>query len=409
MNHWGLAIDSHSKNFGDTVHVLGKAEWANLKALRGVELLMASPECTRHSSASGELRWTPEAEGSRATAWQVHRYAEELRPRWLVVENVREIRLWSEYKKWIRAIERLGYNVRIQILNAADFGVPQARIRWFLIGDLDKEPPEIKPTVTEHTPAYTIIDWSKECPSIFGRKRPLAASTMQRIMLGLERFCKRELIQPFITKMRSHNQPTSLEDPLHTVATGGHHALTVPYLVAARHSGSDDCRVRDVRSPLWTVTTANGAAVVAPFILPQNIGGLPRELTKPMTTVMAHGPGGTLIAPFMVSYYTGGAKAHSVAKPIPTVTTHDRFGIVGAKLGDPPELPKADRYGIVKFMKKHGIVDIGLRMLQPDELQRAMGFPDEYIIKGNKSETVKQLGNAVPPPVMKAIVEALCA
>jgi DNA (cytosine-5)-methyltransferase 1 len=409
MNHWALALDSHSKNFGDTAHVYGDVAFTDLRSMpNDIDLLMASPECTRHSTASGKLRWTPEAEGSRATAWQVYRYAKEMRPRWLVVENVRQIQLWDEYEIWLKAIEALGYKVRVQILNAADFGVPQNRIRWFLLGDLEKEPGEVKPTVKKHVPALSIIDWTYNCPSIFGRKKRLADSTLNRILVGLKKFCSKEKIQPFITKMRNNNPATSLEKPLHTVATGGHHALTIPYLVTPRHTGSDESRVRDLNLPMWTVTTSNGAALVAPFLLPQNAGAVPRDLSKPMTTVMAHGPGASLVAPFMVAYYTGGAQAHSVAKPVPTITTLPKFGLVGAKIGDPPKLPRRDKHGIVEFMRAHGIVDIGFRMLQPDELQRAMGFPDEYVIKGNKAETVKQLGNAVAPPVMRAIVETLC-
>jgi DNA (cytosine-5)-methyltransferase 1 len=126
-----------------------------------------------------------------------------------------------------------------------------------------------------------------------------------------------------------------------------------------------------------------------------------------MPTVMTRNGHG-LVLPFLTTYYTGGAQAHSVVNPTPTVTTHDRFGLVSAKPGPPPELPKRDVVGIVQFMKENGIVDIGFRMLQPPELQRAMGFPDEYVIKGNKSETVKQLGNAVPPPMMRAIIEQTC-
>lgn len=407
MNHWALALESHGSNFGDTLHVLGKIEWHELSPLHDIDLLMASPECTRHSTAAGKLRWTPEAEGSRATAWQVHRYAKELQPRWVVIENVRQIQLWSQYKEWIDSIKSLGYNVSIQLLNAADFGVPQSRVRWFLLGDKERMPGPVKPTVSEPVPAYTIIDWELECPSIFRRKRKLAANTMERIRIGLHRFCTKEMIQPFITKMRTNNVGSNLEDPLHTVATGGHHALTVPYLVAPRHSGSDASRVKDLRTPMWTVTTSNGAALVMPFFLSQQAGGVARHASEPLPTIATKGAH-ALVTPFMVTYYSRGAQAHSVANPMPTLTTHDRFGLVGAKLGSPPKLPKKDPHGIVKFMREHGIVDIGFRMLQPVELQRAMGFPDDYVVKGNKTETVKQLGNAVAPPVMQAIVETLC-
>jgi len=408
MNHWGLAIESHSLNFGDTVHVLGRAEWADLKALRGVDLLMASPECTRHSTAAGNYKWTPEAEGSRATAWQVYRYAKELKPRWLVVENVKQIRLWDKFKTWVSAIRSLGYNISEQILNSADFGVPQSRIRWFLIGDRERQPGPVLPTVEEHTPALAVIDWSLHCRSIFGRKKNLADNTLKRVLIGLTRFCTKEYIQPFITKMRTNNNATSLLDPLHTVATGGHHALTVPYIVSVNHGGNTPSRVRGLDKTLWTVTGSNGAALVAPFLIPQLSGGQPRNLADTVLTVMTTG-GHALVAPFIVSYYSRGANAHSVATPMPTIMTHGRMALVSVKPGPPPKLPKRDPHGIIKFMKEHNIVDIGLRMLQPIELQRAMGFPDDYIIKGNKSETVKQLGNAVAPPVMRAIVETLVA
>jgi len=408
MNHWGLAIESHSANFGDTVHVIGQAQWANLEALKGVDLLMASPECTRHSTAAGKLKWTPEAEGSRATAWQVHRYAAALKPRWLVVENVRQIQLWKHYGKWIEAIRSLGYNLRTQLLNAADFGVPQSRIRWFLTGDRLGQPPEIKPTVAEHTPAYKIIDWSLPCASIFGKKKQLADNTMRRVMIGLKKFCSHEVIQPFITMLRTHSDAISLEGPTRAMTSGGSHLLTVPYLVSVNHADSDPNRIRSVKLPLWTVTTSRGIAVVAPFIVPQMAEGIPRSLGDQLPTVTTTARGVALLSAFITTYYTAGGGAKSVADALPTITTHDHFGLVGARLGQPPSLPKKDPHGIVAFMREHQIADIGFRMLQPSELQRAMGFPDEYIVKGGKADVVKQLGNAVAPPVMRAIVEQLC-
>jgi DNA (cytosine-5)-methyltransferase 1 len=45
-----------------------------------------------------------------------------------------------------------------------------------------------------------------------------------------------------------------------------------------------------------------------------------------------------------------------------------------------------------------------LRMLQPHEIQAAMGFDEAYVVKGNKREKIRQLGNAVTPPVMRWIV-----
>jgi DNA (cytosine-5)-methyltransferase 1 len=46
-------------------------------------------------------------------------------------------------------------------------------------------------------------------------------------------------------------------------------------------------------------------------------------------------------------------------------------------------------------------------MLQPRELKRAQGFPDDYEIRGNKTETTKQIGNAVPVTLAQRLVESL--
>jgi DNA (cytosine-5)-methyltransferase 1 len=46
-----------------------------------------------------------------------------------------------------------------------------------------------------------------------------------------------------------------------------------------------------------------------------------------------------------------------------------------------------------------------LRMLLPDELKQIQGFPADYIVCGNIKEQIIQIGNAVPPPLIKALVE----
>src|SRR5208282_3723167 len=76
--------------------------------------------------------------------FQVVRFAAAFKPRWLVVENVVHMRRWSRYQEWLQALHSLGYKIREQTLNAVDFGVPQARRRLFITGDLERLPPEIK-------------------------------------------------------------------------------------------------------------------------------------------------------------------------------------------------------------------------------------------------------------------------
>jgi DNA (cytosine-5)-methyltransferase 1 len=48
-----------------------------------------------------------------------------------------------------------------------------------------------------------------------------------------------------------------------------------------------------------------------------------------------------------------------------------------------------------------------LRMFTPDELKQIQGFPSDYILCGNTKEKIVQIGNAVPPPLIKAVVEKI--
>lgn len=53
------------------------------------------------------------------------------------------------------------------------------------------------------------------------------------------------------------------------------------------------------------------------------------------------------------------------------------------------------------------IVDIGMRMLRPDELWRAQGFPEQMDVSDfNQAEQIELCGNAVCPPVAEALVRA---
>ena len=76
--------------------------------------------------------------------------------------------------------------------------------------------------------------------------------------------------------------------------------------------------------------------------------------------------------------------------PIATATTKDRAALVGV-------------------LDSMNVDDLTFRMLQPNEIGKAMAFPDSYIIHGTKKQQVKQLGNAVTPPVMQMIIERCVA
>jgi len=136
-----VATKTYAANFPNAHVVTSKLEDVSISGLKrqvgDIDVLISSPECTNHSCAKGSA---PRSEASRETAMQVVEYARAFRPRWLVLENVVHMRPWSRYGDLKKMLEELGYKIREQVLNAADFGVAQTRRRLFIVGDRMQEP-----------------------------------------------------------------------------------------------------------------------------------------------------------------------------------------------------------------------------------------------------------------------------
>jgi DNA (cytosine-5)-methyltransferase 1 len=67
------------------------------------------------------------------------------------------MRSWKRYSVWLANLRTLGYHVREQVLNAADFGVPQGRRRLFVMCDLNRQPGSVQPRVRQKKSAATVL------------------------------------------------------------------------------------------------------------------------------------------------------------------------------------------------------------------------------------------------------------
>src|SRR6476469_3122330 len=89
INHWDVAIATHSSNHPDAKHLCTSIDSVDpRKVVPGgrLNLLVASPECTHHSNARGGR---PMSDQSRASAWHIVRWAEALYIDNILIENVR--------------------------------------------------------------------------------------------------------------------------------------------------------------------------------------------------------------------------------------------------------------------------------------------------------------------------------
>lgn len=138
-----------------------------------------------------------------------------------------------------------------------------------------------------------------------------------------------------------------------------------------------------VEPPARQVLNQNGPYAFSPLVTPRRAA---RTLARAERAFKALGRE----TPFLMVYYgtdkSGGWQ--TLDTPLRTITTLDRFALV----------------------KPDGEGGHLMRMLQPDELQKAMGFPPEFRLeRGSRREKIHLLGNAVCPPVMEAIVRSLLA
>ena len=111
-------------------------DWEPDRSLVGVDLLAGGVPCPPFSVAGKHLGRDDE----RDLFPEIIRLAYELRPRALMIENVRGLlsRKFDGYRDEIaRELKEMGYEIcGWELLNSADYGVPQARLRSILVAML---------------------------------------------------------------------------------------------------------------------------------------------------------------------------------------------------------------------------------------------------------------------------------
>lgn len=437
INHDPEAIRMHKTNHPNTKHYCEDVWQVNpIEACQEhpVGLAWFSPDCKHFSKAKGGK---PKDKFIRGLAWVACRWAALVRPRVIMLENVEEFKTWGPlnrghhpikekqgktFEKFVQQLTDLGYEVQFQEMIAADYGAPTMRKRFFLIARCDGKPivwPEpthgaadseqvkngsLKPYVG----AYTQIDFSRPCPSIFDTSeeikekygiravRPLAQKTMARIARGLKKFVL-ENPEPFIIQCNhgGERRPNNIREPMPTI-TGKHgYGIIAPTLIQY-HSETlkDEVRGQTIADPVMTVDSSNRYGLVTSFLSKFYKSGTGQDVREPLHTITTSAGHFGEVRAFLIKYY-GSGTGQDIKEPLDTVTAQDRFGLV--------EIDGTE----------YQIADIGLRMLEPSELYGCQGFPEDYIIDHDytgktypRSEQVRRCGNAVCPPIPAALVKS---
>jgi DNA (cytosine-5)-methyltransferase 1 len=90
---------------------------------------------------------------------------------------------WALYPAWLSAMRSLGYQVAPHIVDCADLGVPQNRVRMFLVCTLSAAPLMLNLRPDRHTAANSFIDL--EAGRWADIERPgRATATLERVKAG---------------------------------------------------------------------------------------------------------------------------------------------------------------------------------------------------------------------------------
>lgn len=370
VNHDAEALAMHAANHPSTLHLGGDIrdlQPLRVTAGRPVAWLHGSPDCKDFSRAKGSA---PRSKAVRALANVLVTWARQTQPDTITLENVSEFAEWGpvdengkriegrkaeNFSVWCRGIERAGYRLEWDILNAADYGAATTRRRLFFVAQRIATGQKIVWPSATHGPgranpwrsARDIIDFSVACPSIFGRKKPLAEKTQARIARAL--------------------------------STHGHVGL---------------------------IQTGYG----------EREGQAPRSLNidAPLGTIMAGGCKHAVVAAIVKNYGGHEGRGLPIGAPLGTITCTDHHSLVVARAPGPHAAEC--RAWLDRFVGRGAmpeIEDIGLRMLTPRELYRAQGFSDSYIIDPmfggvplTQKAQQKMVGNSVSPPPARALLEA---
>jgi DNA (cytosine-5)-methyltransferase 1 len=357
INHNDDALSLHRVNHPLTRHFIADVfEVCPKGATQGrpVGWLHLSPDCTHHSQASGGQ---PRSKKIRGLSWVGYRWAGQVQPDVISLENVKQILKWGPliakrckdtgrvmkldgtiaepgervpvqqqylvpdpkregqtWRKFVTALRKLGYQVEHKNLVAADFGGHTTRERLVMIARRDgqpivwPEPTHFKKPVGKQKkwkPAADCIDFSDLGKSIFDRPKPLAPATLRRIAKGIDRYVLKSP-NPFIVNMAHGGKLEPVSEPMSTIATekGGCRAMATPTIVRCDQTSA--CRrngVHTVDEPINTITTSGGLALSSPVLVPVTHQGADRvnSIEEPIRTITAAHRGETMLAsPVMV-------------------------------------------------------------------------------------------------------------
>jgi DNA (cytosine-5)-methyltransferase 1 len=432
LNHWKLACETYNTNNQETNIDCTDISACDPRRYPSTDILITSPECTNHSVAKGAKvvkkqmemfgngTLDASAERSRATMWDVVRFAEYHKYRVIIVENVVDARKWMLFDAWLNAMHNLGYDHKCLYLNSMHcHPTPQSRDRMYVVfWQKGNKKPMLEYTPAAYCPqcgtnvlavqtwkrsdirfgkykqqyvyccpahgnvvepyyyaAFNCIDWSDLGTRIGDRAKDLSPNSKKRVLYGLNKFEEQPLLIHTLYSDQARGVARSAYNTAFTQTTLNSQAIVVPPFIVGEQNSTG--------LPLYTGATPfiiKGEHTMAEPMVRSIADTLQTQVTRQTFSLVTNESFNSFI-----SYYYRTLQVSGINESLGTVPTKDRMSIVNYT---------APNYE-----------DCYFRILKAGEVKLAMAFDKNYHVCGSAKDQVKQLGNAVTPPAMEWIVE----
>lgn len=365
------------------------------RKLRGkVDVICGGFPCQAFSIAGKQLGF----EDTRGTLfYEIARATQEIKPRYLLLENVRNLLSHDKgqtFTRILKILDELGYDVEWQVLNSKNFGVPQNRERIFIVGHLrggctykvfpirgkDKE-----------------LDFEPKISIIGNTKNPNGSCKGTRTVVH----DKNGIVGALLATDYKVPKQVAIDHPKYN------DIKIKAYLPYFKFETTQ--RVYDVEGISPTICTMAGGnsepKVAVPVLTPDRVdkrqnGRRFKENGEPMFTLTTQDRHGVLIKEANKQGYSVASVGDSVNLSRPNSKT--RRGRVGKNIAN--TLLTTDEQRVV-------LSDYKIRKLTPKECWRLQGFPDELFEKAqavnSNSQLYKQAGNSVTVNVIEEIAKRL--
>lgn len=342
-----------------------------------------------------------------------------------IVERKKEF-----YNEWLKEVKSYGFKYDYKTLNSADFGAYTSRKRYFgkfakphlkIIfpkqTHIEKSKLHTRPDLKPHKAVKEKLDLEDDGNSLFGlnkKGKEYVEATFWRAYYGLLKFHKEGMFTIRYNGGDMKEKSKSVNKPFGTILTNNTHGLIRPVFLSSYYGNSKDGQgVHGLDVPCNTITTKDTFSLHHVQYAYGNACYSDIESPLNATTTV---PKAELVTSKWLFDTQFDRIGTSVNKPCPTIiarqdkkplymgSANNFFQVPFKDYSYSLELPEIEVKTLLReFMRKHGIVDVKIRSLKLSELLVIQGFPEDYVLQGGKTRSMKYIGNSVVPDMSEAL------